>query len=189
MFCPKCGTQNPETGKFCRACGTDLGNVSTALSGNLNRQPEYYTDKKGRRISNAPSDIVSRGIKEIIVGIGFVVATILLYTTNIWGGRNWWWALLFPAFGSLAKGISEIVRYGMMENEREQFSRNPQNFFENSAKSEIALPPNKTEYVKPQSSIYDTGELAAPPSVTEGTTRHLEINKDGETMTLPKNKG
>ncbi|MGI8670151.1 MAG: zinc-ribbon domain-containing protein, partial [Aridibacter sp.] len=23
MFCPKCGTQNPENGKFCRKCGTD----------------------------------------------------------------------------------------------------------------------------------------------------------------------
>jgi hypothetical protein len=38
----------------------------------------------------------------------------------------------------------------------------------------------------PQKSIYDTGELAAPPSVTESTTRHLEINSEGETMTLPK---
>ena len=33
MFCPKCGTQNPEKGKFCRTCGTDLAPVSEALSG------------------------------------------------------------------------------------------------------------------------------------------------------------
>ena len=50
----------------------------------------------------------------------------------------------------------------------------------------LNLPPTQTEFVKPQSSIYDTGELITPPSVTEGTTRHLEINKEGETMTLPK---
>jgi ribosomal protein L40E len=36
MFCPKCGTQNPVTGKFCRSCGTDLATVSDALSGTSN---------------------------------------------------------------------------------------------------------------------------------------------------------
>ncbi len=41
-------------------------------------------------------------------------------------------------------------------------------------------------YVKPQNSIYETGDLRPPPSVTEGTTRHLEINPEGETMSLPK---
>ncbi len=33
MFCPKCGIQNPETGKFCRQCGTDLSPVADALAG------------------------------------------------------------------------------------------------------------------------------------------------------------
>lgn len=42
-------------------------------------------------------------------------------------------------------------------------------------------------YAEPLKSIYDTGELAAPPSVTERTTRHLEINDEGKTMTLPPN--
>ncbi len=44
-------------------------------------------------------------------------------------------------------------------------------------------------YVKPpQHSIYDTGDLTSPPSVIEGTTRHLEMNPEGETMSLPKNE-
>lgn len=43
------------------------------------------------------------------------------------------------------------------------------------------------EQPKSQKSIYDTGELIAPPSVVEGTTRHLEFNNEGETMTLPEN--
>ena len=46
------------------------------------------------------------------------------------------------------------------------------------------LPPNQTEYVQPESR-YKTGDLI-PASVTDGTTRHLEINSEGETMTLPK---
>lgn len=188
MFCPKCGTQNPETGKFCRSCGTDLGNISTALSGGLKQQPNFYVDKKGRVKSNDPSDIFSSGIRDTIVGIGFIIAAIALFVTNIWGGHAWWWAMLFPAFGSLAKGISEIVRYGMVKGNKDAMNQLP-----NSSPNVLpqppansSLPPLQTEYVKPQKSIYDTGELSIQPSVTEDTTRHLEINKEGETMTLPK---
>ena len=51
MFCPKCGTQNPETGRFCRSCGTDLGNVSQALTGQL--QPAHaMVDRKGKPASS-----------------------------------------------------------------------------------------------------------------------------------------
>lgn len=181
MFCPKCGTQNPENGKFCRSCGTDLGNISDALS-----QPKakLHTDKKSKKTSGDPSEVLSRAIRELIVGLGFLVATYALYATNIWGGRNWWWALLFPAFGSLAKGISEIVRYQMIKGKSEP--NEPSTNFLNQPPINASLPPSQTEYVKPQGSIYDTGELVTPPSVTEDTTRHLEINKEGETMTLPK---
>lgn len=48
-------------------------------------------------------------------------------------------------------------------------------------------PQTANRYVNPQQSIYETGEFAVAPSVTEGTTRHLEINNEGETMTLPEN--
>ncbi|MDQ2747192.1 MAG: zinc-ribbon domain-containing protein [Acidobacteriota bacterium] len=52
-------------------------------------------------------------------------------------------------------------------------------------RASFAAPPNDYA-VPPRGSIYDTGELTAPPSVTENTTRHLETNSEGETMTLPK---
>ena len=42
MFCPKCGVKNPDDGKFCRKCGTDLNLVSDAIKGKL----EVKTDKK-----------------------------------------------------------------------------------------------------------------------------------------------
>ncbi len=35
MFCPKCGIKNPENGKYCRSCGTDLNIVSKALRGEI----------------------------------------------------------------------------------------------------------------------------------------------------------
>lgn len=187
MFCPKCGTENPDNGRFCRSCGKSLETVSTGLSQypeNINR----YSDKKGSRKSNDPADVIGRGVKELLTGIGFGIFAIVLYTTGMWGGNAWWWAMLFPAFGSIAKGISEMVHYRELKTrtalpENESYARLDQPAVNQT------LPPIQTEYVSSQKSRYDTGELVAPPSVTEGTTRPLEVNPENETMTLPKVEG
>jgi hypothetical protein len=191
MFCPKCGTQNPETGKFCRACGTDLGNITSALSGNPPPQqppPAFYVDHKGRMRSNDPTEIWSQAIRRLILGFGFIVVSIALLTTNVAGGHSWWWAMLFPAFSMLAVGASQIARVKRMEKQKQGGAApaEPAQFAPHQANRN--LPPPQTDYVQPpQKSIYDTGELSErPTSVTEGTTRHLEINNEGETMTLPK---
>jgi len=182
MFCPKCGTQNPETGKFCRSCGTDLGNVSEALSGKP-KQPEFYVDRRGRVKSNDPNELWASGIKSVIMGIGFLVVSIVLLETGIAGGHSWWWAMLFPAFSMLAAGISQMARVKRMTKQSADASPIQQNQFA-SGQTHTALPSTQTDYIAPESR-YKTGDLV-PPSVIEGTTRHLEINNEGETMTLPK---
>ena len=48
-----------------------------------------------------------------------------------------------------------------------------------------ALPPPQAEFVPAPESRYKTGDLV-PPSVTEATTRHLDLDSEGQTMTLPK---
>jgi hypothetical protein len=186
MFCPKCGTENPETGKFCRSCGTDLGNVSAVLSGELKPSvaPQTYIDRKGRVRSNDPTDILSHAIRSSMMGIGFLIASLVLLFTNMANGHTWWWAMLFPAFASLATGISQFVKYGHLEEKRKANIVQQPSLTNNQPFQ--SLPPTQAEYIKPQGSIYDTGDLTVPPSVTENTTRHLEINKEGETMTLPK---
>lgn len=207
MFCPKCGTENPENGKFCRSCGTDLSGVSKALNKKaLNKKASKNDDMWGNsadlwgtsdeqkdmwqmsgnssRLTN-PEDLFSAGIKSAITGVGFFVVSMALLFTGVAGGKSWWWAMLFPAFFSLANGLSQIAKAKSLE--KKQANANPvmQNQIP-TASPNLNLPPTQTEYVKPQSSIYDTGELVVPPSVTENTTRHLEINNEGETMTLPK---
>jgi hypothetical protein len=46
------------------------------------------------------------------------------------------------------------------------------------------LPPTQTTYVEPESR-FKTGDLV-PPSVTDNTTRQLEMDSEGQTMALPK---
>jgi hypothetical protein len=106
---------------------------------------------------------------------------------HVAGGHAWWWAMLFPAFGSLASGISQFAEASRLEKKAKanplmqpQFPAQPQN---------APLPPlpAQNDYVQPRpGSLYDTGEIdLRPPSVTEGTTRHLEMDSEGRTMTLP----
>jgi hypothetical protein len=128
------------------------------------------------------------------MGFGFLVVSIVLFSTNVAGGKAWWWAMLFTAFSMLAVGASQMAKVNRMEKLKQNneiapgIQPQPNQIY--SSNPTTALPPSRTDYVKPEKSIYDTGELAAPvaPSVTEGTTRHLEINNEGETMTLPQPK-
>ncbi len=178
MFCPKCGTQNPETGRFCRNCGANLDNVSEALSGNL-QKPRNLVDKKGK-----PVDWESAIVK-IFTGLAFLIVAMVLGITGIAGGRFWWFWMLIPAFGSLGSGVAQYIQLKKFEKNSRLIST-PEMNQTFAPVSNSALPPLQTDYVKPQKSIYDTGEIVAPPSVVEGTTRHLEMNSEGETMTLPK---
>lgn len=195
MFCPKCGSKNPEDGKFCRSCGTDLGNVSAALSGNLPAKSDdwdwgdwggnagtahIHHEAKRRK---DPNEVYADSIKSIISGIGFLIVSIVLFATGVAGGRAWWWAMLFPAFAFLSKGISDYFKYKKIEQSRVGFSSQASNVIGSSGPNS-ALPPQQEQYIAPESR-YKTGDLV-PPSVTDSTTRHLEIDSEGRTMTLPK---
>ena len=84
----------------------------------------------------------------------------------------------------IAKGVSEMAKVRRIEKKGIAHPFERPTFIGNQPNQ--ALPPVQTEYIRPQGSIYETGDLVVQPSVTENTTRHLEINTEGETMTLPK---
>lgn len=174
MFCPKCGSQNPETGKFCRSCGTDLGNVSDALTGNLSK-PRHLVDHKGKPVS------WDRAIVKLFTGLAFLVVSVVLAVTG--AGRGWWFWMLIPAFMSLGAGVAQYIQLKKAEQGRPLYSPSEQRDL-GAAPQNAGLPPAQTAYVSPESR-YKTGDLV-PPSVTDGTTRHLEIDSEGRTMTLPK---
>jgi hypothetical protein len=184
MFCQNCGTKNPDNGKFCRNCGTDLGALAVVPGGEV-KLSDVYVDRRGRIRSNNPDDLWSAGVKNTIMGAGFLIVSLALLLTNVAGGHAWWWAMLFPAFSLLASGIGNITKVKRLEKKKAQNelqTNTPHLFVQPTQNAE--LPASRTDYVAPDSR-YKTGELV-PPSIVEGTTRHLEINTEGETMTLPK---
>jgi hypothetical protein len=119
---------------------------------------------------------------KIFMGLAFLAVSVILGFTGKASG--WWFWMLIPAFGMLGSGIAQYIH--IKNNRSQSLSPAPQNAPNeiSSAPQNAALPPPQTEYVSPDSR-YKTGDLV-PPSVTDGTTRHLELDKEGETMTLPK---
>ncbi len=193
MFCPKCGVKNPEAGKFCRSCGTDLSPVSDALSGKSSNkmpgfgmtiqpiqpmQPISLLNKKGKSVSWESM------LSTLFTGLAFLVISIILGISGMAGGRNWWFWLLIPAFAMLGTGLAQYIQLKKNEQKFIPNSEQPEATKSFNQNSNASLPPIQTEYIAPDSR-YETGDLV-PPSVAEGTTRHLEMNSEGETMTLPK---
>jgi hypothetical protein len=174
MFCPKCGIQNPETGKFCRSCGTDLGNVSDVLSGKLQIE-KGCRDRRGRPVT------LESAITKFFMGFAFLVISIVLGVTGKGGG--WWFWMLIPSMMFIGSGIAQYLQVRSFERGRAKFSSESSNFLSTAAPN-AALPPAQTNFVSPESR-YKTGDLV-PPSVIDATTKHLEVNSEGETMTLPK---
>lgn len=173
--------QNPDDGKFCRKCGTDLKTVSAALSGKPRVSGKEDRDhlKKQRRSWES-------AFSTLFVGIAFLAVSIVLAFQPM--GRSWWFWMLIPAFAMIGTGVARIIRFKQEANERVVFDADPVSGKLKQGERE-ALPPSETDYVSAsdRGAGYQTGDLV-PPSVAEGTTRHLEMDSEGETMTLPSDK-
>ena len=164
MYCPKCATQNLDDARFCRKCGTDLSAVSQALTGRFIEEPGRH--RRRDRGEGPPS--LESGIKKLAMGLVFLAMVFIPVFSGHWG--IWWW-MLFPAAPLLSTGIAELVRYRQqgryahaLPSAQEPARLFPESSFASYASPASELPPrrrNTSELVEP------------PPSVTEGTTRHL----------------
>lgn len=240
MFCPKCGTKNPDSGKFCRNCGTDLSPVSSVLSGEHgSNQIQNADSATSAKLTNRKGKPITweSAMSTLFGGLAFIGVTIALANSVI--GTGWWFWMLIPALTMIGTGLAQIIQIKNAEKVKPLVTPNEIKR-EISARTDAALPASKNDYIeieellsigksveavrvyqdkfgvgtkeakeevdhiasnrtayhketggsgqytKPQNSIYDTGELMMPPSVTEGTTRHLELDSEGKTMTLPE---
>jgi hypothetical protein len=115
-------------------------------------------DRKARR--REPT--LDNAFRNAFMGIAFLLVTMALSFSSV--GRGWWFWLLIPAFSMMGTGIAQYIRY--REHQNRPVIGNPATPSQiQSAPFTTALPIRK-----------NTGELmATPPSVTEGTTRHLGV--------------
>jgi zinc-ribbon domain len=168
MFCPKCATQNVDGASYCRVCGANISLVPQALTGQLpEAQPADYPqyDGKGRRKRNRDDGPPSleKGIVNLFMGIGFILAA-LAVIFRMPGGFAWGWCFFIPAGTMLGKGVASIVA---AQKKTDSLRSAPGVYVApamQSARQPVFADPRRR----------NTGEMAPPPpSVTEGTTRHL----------------
>lgn len=176
MFCPKCGQQNPDNGRFCRNCGKDLGNVSSTL--------DTVTATLPKKAKKDREPTIDGAMRPIFTGIAFIIVAIILTVTNVAGGKFWGFWLLIPGFGTLGSGIAAYLKYRRLQEEKNFKALDP---IPDVTFAPRELPLASNNYIPNSTESYKTGDLV-PPSVTDSTTRHLDINKEGQTMTLPKEK-
>ena len=161
MFCPKCATQNIDGASFCRSCGANISLVPQALTGQLPVASDDNLSPAGRRPhrrhGREPS--LEHALKNVFVGIAFLFVSIALSFSA--GGRFWWFWMLIPAFSCLGSGVAEYVR---LKEEQKTVTLSA-----GTMPPAVSAPPRISALP-----TRNTGELVPPPpSVTEGTTRHL----------------
>lgn len=187
MFCPKCGSNQGDSKKFCTVCGTNLLIVSQALTGQLTppqpvipalppivKQTVYNRHEETRN-----------GITMAIVGGSFLIYQIVnfLFSAPFTGWRSPFGFFSFFAFIIFAVGISKIVSSRVIA---ETASATPSLFNsavptavrdQSSVQAQAALPHPVFSAATPiHQTTPRTNELdPVEPniSVTEDDTRHL----------------
>jgi len=176
MYCPKCAAQNAEDIKFCRVCGANLSLVTQALSGQL---PEVASDhqhgrrRRRERDHGGPANLGS-GITKVFTGLGFLMVALATFFFAP-AGRIWWFWMLIPAFASIGKGVAEIVTFKYAHNQQLGKPQSPQT----TLPTAIPRARNTGELAPPPALATPPAyNPLPPPSVTEGTTRHLDPRTD-----------
>jgi len=148
MFCPKCATQNLDGASFCRTCGANVSLVPQALTGQLAKPEVAECAPLGRRRGREVT--LEHSFKNIFMGVAFLIIAIVLSRTGL--GQGWWFWMLIPAFMMAGTGLAQFIR--IQEKEKQ---------------SKLQAPPVARAFPEP------AYRADVPPSVTEGTTRHLGV--------------
>jgi hypothetical protein len=152
MYCPTCGAKNPDEGRFCRSCGTDLEIVSRALHGEL-LDPQVVEVEKSYRKALHDGAI-------FLIFLILTILTILKIGVGQIGQEDfgpfilvliWIIAALYSAMRIFAR-YKRKMRLALLEKDRALLAR---------AKETSRLPEAELH------------QLTPPPSVTEQTTTRL----------------
>jgi hypothetical protein len=156
-----------DNARFCRACGLDISLVPGALSRAVPQAPAVNDDEVEesragrRRRKKVPT--YAKAFENLGVGLAFLIISMVV-ALAVPSGRFWWFWLLIPTFACFGEGIGQLIQL-RRELPASTDTHAPQLSSSGTAGS---LPPRSTSEI-----------MAPPPSVTEGTTRHLGADKRG----------
>lgn len=187
MFCPQCGTGQPDELKFCKACGTNLQIVTQALSGKPDfdwsktwvQQLVLSKEELDRRRGITPEmkryNEMKAGVITSAAGLGVMIFLYIFMQGVILGGQiqpgeeqilsRIWISGIIPFFVGLAlifNGLFVSKRLAQLSKSREH-----QEELDSAGEPRALRAADTSEF------------LPSKFSVTEGTTRHLS-NVDRE---------
>ena|SRR2546428_5625161 len=152
MYCPTCAAQNIDNAQFCRACGSDIGFLSKALT---------------RRAPEKEQQLAEQGLRYSFIGAGFLLIAIIMLFAGP-AEINWvlCFAMLCAAFPLLGSGLAKILH-----------ARRQQQSPRTGTRQTEQLTGQRIDQLPPR----NTSEIINPPSVTEGTTKTLKVptNREG----------
>lgn len=184
MYCPKCGAQNIEDAQFCRGCGENISLVPQAMAGQLPERRAvghdaegHPYDESGRRIRREKDPPrIDKAIKTGFMGLAFLIIAIILAFTGDRRHDYWYW-LLIPAFTMIGGGVAEYVRIRQSRGREKSLA---------DAQPRVSLPPTPAARVSALPPRNTSELVPQPPSVTEGTTRHLDLSGETATRNISK---
>ena len=167
MYCPRCGIENPtEDVKFCRGCGEDLRLTAQALGKRIG-----WTTFLNNRLDNMLAGRYGLSARDgginIFIGLaGLMLAVYYMLTGQ--GALIFWVVISLSLLLGVGVGVYDVIIY------RRSVKGFPRDV--DRVPGDLSI---FNKGVAPAASKAELGEgnptnRIDPPSVTEGTTKHLE---------------
>lgn len=102
MFCPKCGTQNSDTNKFCRACSENLLAVAQAMKKNL---PVLIASKIDAALEKVSERFRRDAFLWLFVSVVMTISTVYQFSSS----SRYTVELFLALIGFLASGWSYLT--------------------------------------------------------------------------------
>lgn len=179
MYCPKCATQNADDARFCRVCGTALEVVALALGKLVPKKKSSKT--KALKPAETLELKRAKGMRDVVTGsIMMAVSLLILLGPMPFIRQAFPWLVIWSTmFGWLAVWgtISLSQGLGQVLSSNSATQPEPQRIGIEPAltTSELLGASEERNALEDRSKSCD---VAAPPSVTETTTRNLNARSE-----------
>lgn len=163
MYCPNCGNQNSTEQKFCRKCGMNLEQTSSALLEQFPSRDAVKLDEAERRIERFGQ--IAFGGFSIVLGIAILGIIYAIITNMILTGQRPWFGALLVAFITLASlTLVYVFMNEDLKDKRKALTKRPMTesapVLIDSGTKKLLNEPAAESYI---------------PSVIEGTTDLLKV--------------